>query len=153
MPAPKQITVRHRTEADNEVFEFTVVTPGDRSFTISRAEQNPDGTKTVAQMADDAYRAIRAAVEARVGELDGAFGAAGALFVPAADGQPATLTPVDAPPPSVDELQARLAATNAKVAETQAALVAAVAEVDPALAERVDALIEQAKQEVAGGEG
>jgi hypothetical protein len=151
MPAPKQVTVRHRTDGDNEVFEFTVVTPGDRSFTISRAEQNPDGAKTLAQMAGAAWEALRPAIEARVGELDGAFGAAGALFVPPADGEPPVLTPLDAPVPSVDALQAQLAAIDAKVAETRAQLVAAVAEVDPALAEQVGALIDQAAREVQGG--
>lgn len=146
MPAPKAITVTHRTEADNEVFSFLCLTPGDHTFTMSRAEQNPDGTRTLAEMTSTAYAAIQAAIEAKVGELDSALGPAGATFVPATDTTPAVLTPLAAPPPTVDVLAQQLADTTAKIDTTQAQVVAAIAAVDQALADQVNALIEAAKQ-------
>lgn len=106
MPEPKTIIPAYRQEGDNHVFAFRCVTPGDHEFTESRAEQDPEGKRTVTQMMDDAYEALRPRIEARVAEVDSLFDGA-LVFVPRSGKTPAKVERADgAPIETVESLKA-----------------------------------------------
>lgn len=121
---PKQIIPAYRQEGDNHVFFFRCVTPGDHEFTVSRAEQDPDGTKTVVGMMDDAYEALRAHVESRVAELDSTFAdGAPLVFVPRQGKTPAKVERTDgAPVETIESLKAAVAEKDQKITELATAL-------------------------------
>ena len=133
MPAPKTIIPAYRQEGDNHVFDFRCVTPGDHEFTESRAEQDPEGKRTIVQMMDDAYEALRPRIESRVAELDSTFAdGATVVFVPRTAKTPAKVERVDgAPVETIESLKAIVAEKEAQVAELTKAVEGLLGEKEP----------------------
>lgn len=130
--APKHVLWTARHEADGTAFDFRLITPKDREFTLSRKEHtadHPDGASED-DLALAAYEALRGAIERRVDEIDGDPTTKAIKL--GKKGQPTGVGDADGDPETIDTVKAERDAIQARYDELVGSLQRTVAEHAPA---------------------